>query len=95
MTQLLIEELLENLAKAYGGHSQYGYEDIGRAIAGHINNQLWHADPDTYAREVANCLADKWNDDRWELDREAVGVAIRKALAAVSARQHRKEEPNA
>lgn len=55
-----MEKLLAGLAAIYGGHSQYSTADIGRAIAGQINNQGWQETAEQLADDAAFLLAERW-----------------------------------
>lgn len=56
-----MKQILDHLAAAYGGHSQYSTADIGHAIRGHIRNQGWSPERAAeYAAQVAALLAERW-----------------------------------
>lgn len=82
-----IEGLLEALALAHGGHSQYGTADVAKAIVGNIRNQGWASSPgdlEHLAHEAASWLAELWGEDdvaRLECQREAILSEIRALLA--------------
>lgn len=81
-----VEKLLEHLAYAFGGHSQYSTEHIGQAIAGQINNNGWANTPETYAREAASILYDRWEGqgNTEEEDEAEIKAAIEAALAKLN-----------
>ena len=78
-----IEEMLSHLALAFGGHSQYAWSDVGRAIAGQINNNGWGCSgvrmddlPDLIDHRIeelagyaVEILDERWNDwSGWDAD---------------------------
>lgn len=76
-----IKNIMDALAIAYGGHSQYTPADIGRAIAGHVRNQDGSAyDINVAAASAAAILAEHWRDNREDEDRDEIVRACRAAL---------------
>lgn len=77
-----VQEILDNLAAAFGGHSQYSLNHVSDAIVGHINNQGLAGDPESLAAEAAAVLEDRYGFDADETDEAAVVIAhgIRRGL---------------
>ena len=57
-----LEEMLEHLAMACGGHSQYDMEMVGRCIAGQINNNGWSDPVNLLCGHAASIIAERWVD---------------------------------
>jgi hypothetical protein len=61
-----INETLTNLACAYGGYSQFGNKDIGKALAGQYNNATSWPRPAGLAKarieEAAREMTEYWED---------------------------------
>lgn len=68
-----IAVLLEALATAFGGRSQFGAATIGAALAGQINNNGWGDRPaHLYITAIAAAEAERWE---WPSDVEAASAA--------------------
>ena len=86
-----MEEMLQHLARAYGGHSQYSTADVGRAIARCMNNQGLagglRGDPSGPAQEAAALLAERWEGqgNSEAQDAAEIEVAAREQLARFAA----------
>lgn len=81
-----VETLLNHLAYAFGGHSQYNRTDVGHAIAGQINNNGWTDRPEEYAAEAASLLAERWGGQgpSEEEDKENILKGINEVLSKYS-----------
>ncbi len=86
-----IEEILDSLAAAFGGHSQYGDDVIGHALAGQIvNNALGNAAlVAELCQEAARQVAERWELD----DDKAAMVAASIKAACLFALDSRKKGP--
>ncbi len=76
--------LLDHLASAYGGHSQYSLKAVGEAIAGQKNNNGWPLSAAVYAADAAGVLAIRWQDNREAEDAAEILAACEKQLAEFS-----------
>ena len=78
-----VVQILEHLAMAFGGHSQYSTREIGRALAGQMNNNGLRGDPEQLAAFAAAELAMRWDDNREEEDAAEIAAACQESLATL------------
>lgn len=56
-----VADVLDALARAFGGKSQYSMADVGRALAGQANNgPLWGVPLELLAAEAATQIDEMW-----------------------------------
>jgi hypothetical protein len=81
-----VSQILDHLAAAYAGHSQYPLSHVGIALQGHRNNGGWGLIPVAeMAAAAAYILAQRWE---WDQEQEATATAeIRQAMRQAEQRQ--------
>lgn len=81
-----VSQILDHLAAAYAGHSQYPLSHVGVALQGHRNNGGLALVPVTeLAAVAAQILARRWEWD--EQQRDTATAEIRQAMRAAEQRQ--------
>jgi hypothetical protein len=81
-----VSQILDHLAAAYAGHSQYSLSHLGTALQCHRHNGGWGLIPVAeLAAAAASVLAERWE---WEAEEEATATAeIRQAMRQAEKRQ--------
>lgn len=77
-----VSSVLDSLADAFGGHSQYGLDVIGLALAGQINNNSWCDSPSHLGKAAARLLAERWEEE----DQESEDAGAKVIEAAIEVR---------
>ena len=69
-----VEQILDHLAMAFGGHSQYSLSHVADAIVGQINNNGMQGDPMSLAVEAAAFLEDLYADAGFDGQEAAIVI---------------------
>lgn len=77
-----INRIMDALALAFGGHSQYRIDDVGRALAGQMNNNGLPVEIEAAARAAAVFLAERfdWSPEDEDSSRTDIAASCRAQL---------------